>query len=56
MSGQDDNDVINAANGIRETVNCGAGADRATVDRTARVTGCERVTRSTRHPRFRRRS
>src|SRR3954451_7046105 len=31
--------------GVAETVNCGSGNDRATVDKGDRVIGCERVTR-----------
>ena len=38
-------DVVNAANGRREPVRCGAGNDRARVDRRDRVSGCEHVTR-----------
>ena len=39
------NDRIDAVNGRRDTVKCGLGFDRATVDRADRVSGCERVTR-----------
>jgi Ca2+-binding RTX toxin-like protein len=45
-SGGGGNDSINAANGKRETVNCGAGRDSARVDKTDRVKGCEKVRRS----------
>lgn len=39
------NDVVKAANGRRETVNCGTGRrDKARVDKSDRVRGCERVT------------
>jgi Ca2+-binding RTX toxin-like protein len=38
-------DVILAANGRSETVKCGSGRDRAVVDRSDTVTGCERVRR-----------
>ena len=38
-------DRVSAANGVRETVNCGGGTDRATVDRNDRAVGCETVTR-----------
>lgn len=38
-------DYVDAANGRRETVNCGSGKDRARVDRRDRVRGCERVKR-----------
>ena len=44
-SGGAGRDTISAANSRRETVNCGSGRDRATVDRNDRVRGCERVTR-----------
>ena len=41
------NDVVAAANGQRERVDCGAGRnDRARVDRTDKVRGCEKVKRS----------
>jgi Ca2+-binding RTX toxin-like protein len=39
------NDVVRARNGRRELVACGAGRDRARVDRRDRVRRCERVTR-----------
>ena len=40
------NDVIGARDGRRETVDCGSGnRDRATVDRTDTVRGCEQVKR-----------
>jgi uncharacterized delta-60 repeat protein len=40
------NDTLNAVNGKRERVDCGAGRrDRARVDRSDRVKGCEKVTR-----------
>jgi subtilisin-like proprotein convertase family protein len=38
-------DVILAANGRSENVKCGSGRDRAVVDRSDTVTGCERVRR-----------
>lgn len=38
-------DRINARNGRREVVNCGKGVDRARVDRSGRVIGCETVRR-----------
>lgn len=45
-SGGAGNDVIKARNGKREKVSCGPGKrDRATVDRSDRVKGCERVRR-----------
>ncbi|HEU4803776.1 MAG TPA: right-handed parallel beta-helix repeat-containing protein [Solirubrobacterales bacterium] len=37
-------DRIRAVNGRRDIVKCGAGRDRATVERNDRVRGCERVT------------
>jgi Ca2+-binding RTX toxin-like protein len=39
------NDYVNAANGERDTVNCGAGNDSARVDSRDRVRRCERVRR-----------
>jgi hypothetical protein len=40
------NDSVSAANGIRESVDCGAGSkDKATVDANDKVKGCERVKR-----------
>ena len=45
-SGGAGNDTINARNGQKETVDCGAGKkDKATVDKRDRVKGCERVQR-----------
>jgi CSLREA domain-containing protein len=38
-------DVINAADHHKDTIDCGKGRDRATVDRIDRVKGCERVKR-----------
>jgi Tol biopolymer transport system component len=38
-------DRIQAADGVRERVDCGRGRDRATVDRFDVVSGCERVKR-----------
>jgi Ca2+-binding RTX toxin-like protein len=40
------NDVVNARNGRAELVSCGTGRDRATVDRSDTVRGCERVARA----------
>jgi Ca2+-binding RTX toxin-like protein len=46
-SGGDGNDSINARNGKKETVNCGAGKkDSATVDKRDKVKGCEKVKRA----------
>jgi Ca2+-binding RTX toxin-like protein len=39
------NDFVDAVNGVRETIKCGPGLDRATVDQNDVVLGCERVTR-----------
>ena len=38
-------DTVNARNRKRERVNCGSGRDKATVDRSDKVRGCERVRR-----------
>jgi hypothetical protein len=38
------NDLVEARNGKKETVRCGSGNDRARVDKSDRVSGCERVT------------
>jgi CSLREA domain-containing protein/uncharacterized repeat protein (TIGR01451 family) len=38
-------DVISAADYAKDTINCGKGRDRATVDRIDRVRGCEKVKR-----------
>jgi Ca2+-binding RTX toxin-like protein len=46
-SGGDGNDSINARNGKKETVDCGAGKkDSATVDKRDKVNGCEKVRRA----------
>jgi Ca2+-binding RTX toxin-like protein len=43
------NDTVNAKNGKKETVNCGAGKkDSATVDKADKVKGCEKVKRAKR--------
>jgi hypothetical protein len=39
------NDVLQARDGVRDVVDCGAGKDVATVDRVDRVIGCETVRR-----------
>jgi Tol biopolymer transport system component len=40
------NDTINAVDGVKDTIDCGAGrGDRVTADRVDTVKGCERVTR-----------
>jgi hypothetical protein len=41
MTGGDGADVVRARNGTPESVRCGAGRDRAYVDRRDRVRGCE---------------
>jgi hypothetical protein len=46
-SGGDGNDRVNARNGRKETVNCGAGRkDSATVDKADKTKGCEKVKRA----------
>jgi Ca2+-binding RTX toxin-like protein len=45
-SGGAGNDTVNAANGKRETVNCGPGKDVARVDKVDVLKGCEKVKRS----------
>jgi hypothetical protein len=45
LKGGPGNDVLLAADGKRDLVDCGKGRDRATVDRIDRVRGCESVTR-----------
>jgi hypothetical protein len=48
-TGGSGNDSINARNGKKETVNCGAGnKDFATVDKADKVKGCEKVKRANR--------
>jgi hypothetical protein len=44
-SGGRGRDLIRAANGRRETVRCGPGADTAFVDRADRIFGCETFVR-----------
>jgi hypothetical protein len=38
-------DTVNARDGLRETIDCGAGRDTVRADRSDRLKGCERVTR-----------
>jgi Ca2+-binding RTX toxin-like protein len=45
VSGGGGNDTINARDGLRETIDCGAGRDTVRADRSDRLKGCERVTR-----------
>ena len=41
------NDTLNARNGKKETVDCGAGKkDKATVDKTDKTKSCEKVKRA----------
>jgi hypothetical protein len=42
------NDVVDSVNQRVELVRCGAGQDKASVDRRDQVSGCERVTRAAR--------
>jgi hypothetical protein len=39
------NDTISARDGVRDTIDCGAGHDKATVDRRDTVKSCETVRR-----------
>jgi hypothetical protein len=39
------NDTINAVDGVRESIDCGAGKDAVRADRRDRLKGCEKVTR-----------
>jgi hypothetical protein len=48
VSANGGNDTIFARDGARDTVDCGAGRDTATVDPTDTVKGCERVKRAAR--------
>ena len=43
LSGGDGTDLLHAADGSRDVVHCGAGRDRAVVDRHDRASRCERV-------------
>ena len=45
VSGGRGNDRVNAANGVRDRVDCGRGRDTVTADRADRLHGCERVRR-----------
>jgi hypothetical protein len=49
ISANGGNDTISARDGARDTIDCGAGRDKATVDRTDTVKNCEYVKRATRH-------
>jgi uncharacterized repeat protein (TIGR01451 family) len=46
ISGGAGKDTVNAVDGEKDAVNCGAGRDSARVDKIDVVKGCERVTRS----------
>jgi hypothetical protein len=48
-NGQGGNDTISARDGARDTIDCGAGRDKVTADRTDSVKNCEFVKRATRH-------
>ena len=39
------NDIINSVDGVRETVDCGAGRDTVRADRRDHLRHCETVTR-----------
>ena len=45
VSGGRGNDRVNAANGVRDRIDCGRGRDMVTADRADRLRGCERVRR-----------
>ena len=45
LAGGSGRDVLNAVNGRADSVSCGAGSDRARVDRVDRPRGCERTRR-----------
>jgi Tol biopolymer transport system component len=44
LSGGPGSDTIDAADGVRDTVDCGPGHDRARVDKKDKLIGCEKVT------------
>jgi uncharacterized repeat protein (TIGR01451 family) len=46
FSGGAGNDTVNARDGKKETIDCGAGKDTATVDKADTVKGCETVKRA----------
>ncbi len=48
LDGGSGNDRLEARNGERDDVRCGAGKDRAIVDRIDRVSGCESISRTRR--------
>jgi hypothetical protein len=43
MSGGPGNDTISAADGKKDSVNCGPGNDHATADKKDKLRGCEHV-------------
>jgi Ca2+-binding RTX toxin-like protein len=45
LDGGSGNDTLAARDGTRDTVACGPGRDKATVDSLDRVSGCETVRR-----------
>src|SRR5204862_44217 len=45
ISGGAGNDTINAFDHTRDSINCGPGRDKATVDKVDLVRGCEKVIR-----------
>jgi RTX calcium-binding nonapeptide repeat (4 copies)/FG-GAP repeat len=49
VSANGGNDTISARDGTRDTIDCGAGRDTATIDRTDTVKHCEHVKRPARH-------
>ena len=48
-NGQGGDDTISARDGARDTIDCGAGRDKVTADRTDAVKNCEFVKRAKRH-------
>ena len=48
-NGQGGDDTISARDGTRDTIDCGAGRDKVTADRTDAVKNCEFVKRAKRH-------
>lgn len=50
VASQGGDDEISARDGERDTIDCGAGRDKVTADRTDQVKNCEFVKRAGRHP------
>ena len=46
--GRAGDDIISARDGTRDTIDCGAGRDKVTADRTDTVKNCEFVRRAAR--------